>query len=186
MENLIDKTYFWGELKIPGLSDPENEAELNLFISQYQQEFLTRLLGEPLALLFPGILKSYIIDDTRKLSPLANYVFFYYQKNNATFSTAAGEKNLLTPNTSIADDRPKTINAWNKMVGMNQIVHQKLYEVNIITDPSDLTVKVNYLNDILYQVGITNYQQIVLQNRKISIQLFGGIFSMKNIYDINP
>jgi len=65
--------------------------------------------------------------------------------------------------------------AWNKMVNMNQIVHQKLYTLGTI--PNGAT-PINYLNDILWNLNL-HYKPIILANRSVSIRLFGGIFSMK-------
>ena len=175
MNNIIDETYFVRENFINDLSIQENKDELNSFISQYQDEFLKRVFGskitdEQITLLLPKL-----VDSNKKVCPLANYIYCIYQSNNSTFTTAAGEKNLNVPNTSIADDRFKRANSWNKMVNMLQELHQNLYNTKI--------EGIDYLNDILFNLSTNTYKSVVLPNRTISLQIFGGIFSYKTKYD---
>ena len=174
MANLIDTTYFWGELKIVGLADAKTLEEFNKFITMYEADYLLKMFGDKYPTI-PTALSSLLIDSTRKISPIANYVYVKYQDNNRTATTFAGEKNLLQSNTSIADDRAKRQLAWNKMVNLNQIVHQKLYTLGTIQNGETV---INYLNDILYNLNV-KYRTVVLSNRTQNIQLFGGIFSMK-------
>jgi hypothetical protein len=47
-ENLINGNYFQGEIAIAGLQSQEVIDELNLFITKYELEFLTKLLGRTL------------------------------------------------------------------------------------------------------------------------------------------
>jgi len=177
MANLTDKTYFWGEIFLPNLGDDDELASLNAFIAQYEPEFLNYVLGEEVAADIPLAIKNILVDSTRKISPIANYIFYKYSLNGRTFTTATGQKDLNIQNTFKADDRPKIINAWNKMVDLNQIAHQKMYALGTIGT-------VNYLNDILNNIPFSHYEGIILSNQTSSIRLFGGIFSYKNKYEL--
>jgi len=46
MDNLIDATYFWGELKVTGLTDPKTLAEFNQFIAEYEADYLLKMFGD--------------------------------------------------------------------------------------------------------------------------------------------
>ena len=45
MENLIDKSYFWGDIEITGLFKAEVETKLNMTIAKYQKEYLKQMFG---------------------------------------------------------------------------------------------------------------------------------------------
>ena len=77
MTNKIDKTYFWGENKITGLNavDTKLETELNMYIAKYQPIYFKKMFGMEE---IPAELLSLVVDTTLKLSPLANFVFYYF------------------------------------------------------------------------------------------------------------
>jgi len=177
MENIIDKEYFNGLLKITGLneSEPDREIELNLLISQYQQEYLDRMFGNGVTIDSESPLLPYIIDSERKISPLANYIYCIYQQNQASLVTNSGDKKITISNSIIADYRNKIVSAWNSMVTLNQIAHNKMYVANNIGT-------INYLNDIYGNMG--NCAELISNdNQTTGIILKGGIFSTKTIYD---
>lgn len=186
MDNLIDETFFWGELKIAGLSIPDGTnaqssasknkvAELSKWITKYQKEYITRMFGDEIEI--NEDIKSLLVDYTTLSCPIANYVYFRYMTTNATQTTGAGEKKLTVQNTENAYSRDKLLQSWNAMVDMNQIIHQKMY---LAADLGDI----NYLNDILINIPIKKYTFVLSANRKQIIQLHGGIFSKKSEYDI--
>lgn len=111
MNNLIDYTYFKGELNIPNLSVTGGvgtalQSELNEYIAEYQQQYLRRLLGDDLyeafetglASVTPAArwvtLRSQLIDSTNKRSPIAQYVYFCYQNSKHTVVTGSGDKTI--------------------------------------------------------------------------------------------
>ena len=169
MKPLIDKTYFWGELSLP-----VSTTELSLWIDKYQADYLEKMVGDKY-LECPTVLSAYLVDADRKISLIANYVYVMYQNNNVSVTTFSGERTQTVANTAVVDDRVKRQTAWNKMVDLNQRVHQKLYTLGTIPNEA---VFINYLNDILYNLNL-RYDIIVLQNRTQNIRLFGGIFSNK-------
>lgn len=50
-----------------------------------------------------------------KQSFIANYIYYWYQRHNATFSTGIGEKKVSTSNTTDASAADKMTVAWNEM-----------------------------------------------------------------------
>jgi hypothetical protein len=144
MVNLIDYTYFRDELQLANTATPEVQTFLTLTISRKQYEFLQLLLGPSLYdqfvtwygidptdttnnfyYLLNG--KTFTVNgcthnwvglrvDTLKISPIANYVYFYYQNNNVTQTTSPGEARTNSQNASVANPANKMIDAWSEMV----------------------------------------------------------------------
>src|SRR4051812_3900778 len=100
---LIDHTYFVDELKIPNADSPDIQASLIRFIAKYQEKFLRELFGSPLYVEFTtGIavdpieslwsdVVDLLVNEGAKTSPIANYVYYHWQLNEATQSTGVGE-----------------------------------------------------------------------------------------------
>lgn len=127
MTNKIDKTYFWGENKITGLNavDAKLETELNMYIAKYQPIYFKKMFGmEEL----PAELLALVIDTTLKISPLANFVFYYWQKANRSTATNTGMKTLVQQNTVEQSPIPSMIAQWNEMVSKNIDIHNYLLE----------------------------------------------------------
>lgn len=93
--SIINSTYFHDSLNIPNINSTtdlgdELRAELVRYINVFEPQFLKLLFGNDFYDLFiQGIendearmltLQSKLIDKDLLLSPIANYVFFYYAK----------------------------------------------------------------------------------------------------------
>ncbi len=186
MENKINETYFWGRLKIAGILNVNSSAqgianknkttEIQRYISKYQKEYLLYLLGVKVYEDVPNEIMELIIDEASAISPMANYIFCKYQIDTATFPTPSGQKKLTVNNTQEEDIRPTIAAAWNEMVDMNQIIHQKLYKAKKLGG-------VDYVNDIMNEIEIAGVG--FLHRNTTTIQLSGGIFSKKSMYEIN-
>lgn len=144
MQPLIDKTYFWGELKIDtGLHRPSGtllgeaaanaESEIDKYIIKHQKEFLRQMFSErymeSVGWELPSELVALIRDEDSiaPTSPLANYVYFFYSRDNETMSTPAGEKKTVIQNTSGVSKKEKLVNAWRGMARELNRIHLKLY-----------------------------------------------------------
>lgn len=158
MKNLIDESYFWGELEIQGLfknavgslmGEAGNNAasKFERYIKLYQRRYLDEMFFEGFEPNDEVI--AMLANDELKTSPIANYIYYFYKRSNETFSTVAGEKQMQIVNTQIADYRAKMRNAWNEGVKINRLIHQKMYDSPEIGD-------INYLNDILPMIDIEN------------------------------
>lgn len=59
-------------------------------------------------------------------SPIAQYVFFYYSRHNATVTTASGEVGVRWEKSVGVSPADKQIKAWNDMVEMNRTLYDYL------------------------------------------------------------
>ena len=144
---IIDKTYFdGGTLNIPGTDQIAIQEKIADFISVYEPEYLQRALGYPLWKLFTaalptpanpsrfydlmngveytdscGNVQKWIGFNTVLNSPIAMYVWYWYSRDNATYSTSQGEQKGKTENASNVSVMPKQRQYWNKM---SKITHQ--------------------------------------------------------------
>lgn len=165
MQNLIDHTYFIDELQLANVNtDADVQAALSNTIARKQYEFLNLLLGNDLYLqliqwyavnpadttnnfyyLLNGKSFSYygrntnwigLTNSVLKLSPLANYVYYYKQAANTTQTTSPGEAKVKSQNADSASAIVKMCEAWNKMAEMLEgylAFMNTFYEVNATT-----------------------------------------------------
>lgn len=120
MANLIDITYFVGDINIPNIDDANVSSRLTFFITKHSQDFLKKILGyalfkrlsdesEAITALLSGAEYTDdngdfqkwngLVDSTNKISFIANYVFFKWVDDASNqFSGSA----FYTPK---ADDR---------------------------------------------------------------------------------
>ncbi|MDR0680852.1 MAG: hypothetical protein LBG15_03215 [Dysgonamonadaceae bacterium] len=139
--NLIDSSYFIDEIALPGFKSESkyqtfdditvNGMNLTRFISVHQKHFLHLLLGEKLANAFlreisaesPSEIwtdiKNHLVDSELKISPIANYVYFFVMRYGVTYTSPSGEKKGKSDYAYNASPRDKCIFAWNAMVDMN-------------------------------------------------------------------
>lgn len=144
--SFIDKTYFYGELSIAQLSQPAVAASLQSILDFREQQLLSALMGYNLYNDFmagivvmptPDALWKDIRDGkeytyfgnkvkwpglaftigTSKKSLIANYVYYWYIRDNHSWTTGGGEKKTeiainVMPNL-------KLVRAWNEMVQWN-------------------------------------------------------------------
>lgn len=138
MANEIDKSYFTGgELKIPQISNVDVVVSLQWFIDAKEPKFLSLLLGANLyAAYLAGINvvapavpdakwvtlqnKLKTVNGSAKQSPIANYIYYWWQRANETASTGTGEKVLASDNAKDASARVKAGRAWNEMAHWNR------------------------------------------------------------------
>lgn len=128
MEALIDKTYFVDERKITGLSqyDADEESVLTRFINKYQKEYLARMFGKTLSLTLPTEITDLLFDADLLTSPIADYVYYKWQRYKASVTTNAGTKVLQTQGTKSVSPREKMVDAWNDMVKFNRELYDSL------------------------------------------------------------
>ncbi|RZK45849.1 MAG: hypothetical protein EOO97_00405 [Pedobacter sp.] len=124
---LIDGTYFIGELNIPNLDKEHVRQSLEVFMTKYQKRFLTLLLGEDVYKAFKaGLeesqvseewvkLRDKLVDEDTKQSPIANYVYWFFMYNNATQTTDNGEVIASAENSTVISPVTKMVRAWNEM-----------------------------------------------------------------------
>jgi hypothetical protein len=94
MANLIDESFFIGEINIPNTGKPEIKESLDVFINKYEKELMQRLLGIQLW-------KIYDIDSTSlRFTDLINGVdyttgSYYYSWRGLVWGTAPNKHSLI-------------------------------------------------------------------------------------------
>lgn len=151
MANIIDTSFFYQQLAVPQITDPGVSNELVMFIKDYEPSLLTNLLGYELYkayLALPGAARMVnllsgdefvnrcgeltkwkglvFIDGSLKKSLIANHVYYWFTRNQATNSTSGGEKTTKSENSVEASPRFKQSRAWNEMVDFNLSLREYL------------------------------------------------------------
>lgn len=174
---IIDISYFTGSILITGLSATgtgvavqvakAKKDNLNYFIAKYENQFLNYLLGEYLTnefkaeiakethdvkwdTLLSKLKKNEIIGTTNyNYSFIANYIYYYYQRNELTDTTSTGEYDAPQRMTIIN----KSVFAWNSMVNdvmkflewMDEVYKDYYTDYDSFIINKDLT---NYINSL--------------------------------------
>lgn len=160
---LIDKDYFILNVNLPQASISEGISLIDKYIARYETDFLDKALGYELSKAFrtgisgptessydqrwidilSGAEYSYgdltdrwmgMRDSTKKISPIANYVFCKFIKEKATDNTLVGVSKPKQSNATREDGETKFKDAWNEMVKWMRNLREFLY-VNQSTYP---------------------------------------------------
>ncbi|CAB4126490.1 hypothetical protein UFOVP74_44 [uncultured Caudovirales phage] len=134
-----DKTYFKGELAIANKTMASVQDNLNDIIAVRELEYLKKVMGLKLYRAFMEGLSADTPDarwtdikngcdftdecgnlrewsgfvNSNKISPIANYVYYWYLRNQQTFTSGGGEKTSESQNAADADPILKFMRAWN-------------------------------------------------------------------------
>lgn len=156
MANIIDVSFFQGgQTEIAQSTEASVAATVNRYINTLEQDFLRELLGYELSKLFQagyasvakyqallngaeyvnrfgdadkfrGIVFTDGLDG-RKRSMIANYIYYYYLRQETTFTSGSGEKEIAAMNAEKASSRMKQVRAWNEMVKWVKQLWEFLY-----------------------------------------------------------
>jgi hypothetical protein len=141
MANLIDSTYFKGDILLTNKTDLA--SDISEAISRYEKEILINLLGyktyksmvasptvEPYKSLIEGaefemtfdgitqLLKWEGLVNSDKLSLIAFYTYYKYQERNFVKPSAIGTVKAKAENAEVVTPIWKMVNAWNEMITM--------------------------------------------------------------------
>lgn len=129
---LIDQSYFWGELYVAQKSQQTVAEKIGMYINKYEPEFLKELLGETLYNdMIIGLavtptpdpkwttLRDKIINSTSKVSPIANYVWYWMKRRNVSQATGMGEIKPEGENGTIVSPSDQITRTWGEMVDLN-------------------------------------------------------------------
>ena len=143
MKTLIDQTYFCREINLPEVGNPIAGDLVCKFIDKYEPRYLVESLGYAFAkqfleglgveptdqrwldllngcewqdkkgnvLYFEGLRNS-----VTKVSPIANYVYYFYVRSRNSDTAMVGEVRAKTENSYRITPAEKMVNAWNDMV----------------------------------------------------------------------
>lgn len=136
---IIDASVFVGEISIAGTDSDVTSANLDAFIAKYEPKVLRMLLGPVLyGELVAGLADEPILEKWSDLKStvtpiIANYVYYWYIRDQVTQTTGVGNVKPSTENGNISGDGLKQVRAWNEMaelcVGFN-------LDINLATYPS--------------------------------------------------
>jgi hypothetical protein len=162
----LSAAYFVGELNIPNISgitvtEQANLLQLQIAIAKYEPLYLEMLMGEDLYTAYAAAptdarmvalaAKIYIENSVLSVgfSPAANYVYFYFTRNNYSLTTVNAEVTPVMENMTFYNPSQKLIAAWNEMVSLSELIRDWIDE-NVETYPEwetcahDELVKINY------------------------------------------
>lgn len=163
MATLINSTFFQGRLEIAQKTQGAVSTSLQLLIDTLEPEYLDLVLGYELkrdyligiALGSPeakwvnlrdgveftnrkGSLDKWpgfkFIEGGMNRSPIANYVYYWYLRKQATATVGSGEKEINAENAENSNSLEKQVSAWAQMVVWNKKLVEYLY-VNQETYP---------------------------------------------------
>jgi hypothetical protein len=151
---IIDYTYFTNRLNLPQTGNTPGREDVEAYIDQYEPEYLKCVLGldlwqafnagiegsgPPSEQRFIDLLegKDFTKDGcgyhwngfkplTGKISPIANYVFYQYVDERVIDFTLVGNVKSTTENNRIADETPRLVYTWNRMVDLNRALYNFL------------------------------------------------------------
>lgn len=149
---LIDQTYFTkGETSVPNLNRPEEVDRLNNYIEKYDLLYRENVLGYLLNDEFEAGLLEPTIDAkwtalrdgatfeyrnrtykwkgflrASKESPIANYVMWYYIKENNDKLSGVGTNKADTENSNIISPINRMVSIWQWMKNENDILRKFL------------------------------------------------------------
>jgi len=177
---LIDSTYFVRNLFVPNVkrtSKPPagvanaamlatSESNLEDYIVKYEADFLKKVFGKQFASYLVEHLnddniedrikaiKVLLIDDNTKVSPIANYIYFYWKRDNLTQTTSAGSEVIGKIDDAVLVSTRRSLSiAWNEMSDMIREIYSHMNEYcddYVEFDMSDInegmTKKINEFN----------------------------------------
>lgn len=147
MPNIIDKSFFVGDLEIAQTTQVSVETNLNAFIASKEPEYLRLLLGDDLAVLFIATPSNYVairdglvdINLPSIKRYIACYVYFFWMRQQSTMTTGSGEKTVKVQHSVDSTPYFKACRAWNEMVDYNRRFREyaKTYQA-LYTDPYNM------------------------------------------------
>lgn len=148
--SLIDNTYFHSEINIAQVQSIPVQAAITSMITKYETDYLKKVLGYAFWKLFNAAIADvsgrwYDIKvgaeyenangytkkwegftNAEKLSPIANYCYYWYMRENVTFTASAGEQEGKAENSTVVSPGPKMARAWNEMVDQTALLYDFL------------------------------------------------------------
>lgn len=175
MANIIDTSYFVGDIEVPNSNQPEIEMDLNNSINLYEKEVLIMLLGyslykelrahtivpgdkfdklvngEEFSFTFNGVTVENKWDGLKgenKKSLIAYYVYFMHRRKRASYNAGVGQEvEPKTENSQKGSLYTKLVEVWNEFIKMYGDVcyASEPYFINYYVHENDLPSAYNYL-----------------------------------------
>lgn len=141
--SIIAPSIFVAEIAIAQSENPYVDTNIQSFIDKYERKFLRdELFGATfyaeilsgLALLDTNPAKAKWIslrDETDLKQMIANYVYYWYKRNETTLSAGISEVKPKAQNSDVTNSIDKQVRAWNEMVHM-----VRLFDLSTTTYPN--------------------------------------------------
>lgn len=140
MDNKITLEYFNGLIELPNVlmesyentpsndSETEKKSRLELSITEYQEELLTRLFGSNV---IPELVAALVVRENIQKSIIADFTYCNVIQEYQSQSTITGEKiHSATDSTNISYQE-KYYAAWNRLVKQCLKIRKVLYDVGL-------------------------------------------------------
>lgn len=150
--SLITNAVFVGEINIAQLGQKAVQDKMKLFIDKHEVQYLRAVLGYDFATAaYAGMTatnpeqkwadlkngaeytdacgkkqKWFGFVNSEGLSPIANYIYYWYCRDNASVTTVSGEKEDKKPLSVNVMGAYKQMRAWNEMVDLNKVLYDFL------------------------------------------------------------
>ena len=142
--SLVNVSDFIGRYTIAQTEQPNVAAVVQQYIDRYETEYLKKVLGVTMYINYKaGITASNPIYTALRdgdnytdyygetmfyeglKQPILNYIYFHYLRDNVTFTTGSGEKEIQKGHAVSSIE--KQVRAWNEMVAVNKKLRWYLY-----------------------------------------------------------
>lgn len=154
---IIDRTYFWGELRMPFIAvgsvtasaiETAQRAELDKYIAKYEPILLKKIFGDLYDTYIAergnepwSAVDALIVDSTAKTSIIANYVYFHYWNSKQYGVDDSGTYLKTRESGTVVSNGCKTIPAWNEMIDniITLLVYLSENMEDLVTENADFT-----------------------------------------------
>ena len=121
MANIINKSYFFGDLNIGQLNQLYVQDALEDAINVYEAEYLKKAFGKTFYDFIINNQSNPAYSDLMDLlkkerSPIACYVFYHYQRQIAYQASGVGDVRPKVENATRTNETYRMVIAWNIMV----------------------------------------------------------------------
>ncbi|CAL7961479.1 conserved hypothetical protein [Gammaproteobacteria bacterium] len=151
MANIVATSFFTGQLTIAQLTESSVLTNLTAMIDKLEPEFLEKLLGYPLYKLyktwdgnavgkykdlrdgleyenrFGKSTKWYGFKRSSVLSPIANYIYYWWLRKEVSVTSGNGERKANSAASINMSSVNKQVRAWNEMVEWNKEFWEFMY-----------------------------------------------------------
>jgi hypothetical protein len=136
MSNIVNASFFIGDINIPNLGNTAIIERLNSFVAKYEEQCFTELFGYAFYKLYKDNVSSermmFITDGSEysgcfgdlqnwegivvneNTSFLAFYIYYYFQQSSATLTTGVSTAAAHTDGASSVSPAEKMVYAWNE------------------------------------------------------------------------
>lgn len=159
--SIIAPNIFKAEINIAQSENQYVDDNIQAFIDKYEPKFMREMFGATFyAEIKAGLLEDPIpvkwtelVNETDLKTMIANYVYYWYKRDETTLSAGISEAKPLAQNASVTNSIDKQVRAWNEMVEM-----VRLFDISTATYP--LWERKHWRNYIDWSCGCDRLNEI--------------------------